>query len=176
MTTLKDRLPATIRTERLVLTAPTMAHAPEIARLANNKNVHKWMARLPFPYEQKDAEFFIQHVVPSKEEACFAIEAENRLLGIAGLTFAHDQVPELGYWLGESHWGQGYASEAARALVEAARAAGASALRSRALKENLGSRNVLRKAGFVEVGEEIEASHNLAGKLMVRMLLEFENR
>ena len=76
-TTLKDRLPATIRTERLVLVTPTLADAPAIAQLCNNVNVHKWMARLPFPYHLSDAEFFINEIVPSAAEACFAITRED---------------------------------------------------------------------------------------------------
>ncbi len=176
MTTIKDRLPTSIRTERLVLTVPSMAHAPAIAQLANNKNVHRWMARLPFPYALSDAEFFVEEIVPTAEEACFAIEADGTFIGVVGLHFNDGQVPELGYWLGEPFWGQGYASEAARALVAEARAAGATALRSRALKENAGSRNVLRKAGFTETGEVIEAANNLAGQTMVLMRLEFGER
>ena len=175
-TTLKDRLPATIRAQRLVLVTPTLAHAPAIAALANNENVHKWMARLPFPYGLSDAEHFINQIVPSRAEACFAILRDHALVGVIGLHFADGQVPELGYWLGEPYWGFGYASEAAIALVVAARAAGAHALRSRALVNNAGSLGVLRKAGFVETGTAIERSHNLAGREMVMMYLEFSER
>lgn len=176
MTTLKDRLPKTIRTERLVLTVPTMAHAPAIAQLANNKNVHRWMARLPFPYALSDAAFFIEQIVPSDEEACYAIEADDGLVGVVGLHFAEGLAPELGYWLGEPFWGQGFASEAARALTAAARAAGAGALRSRALKDNAASRNVLRKCGFAEIGEATEEQNNLAGQTMVLMRMELGER
>lgn len=169
MTSLKDRLPTTIRTQRLVLVTPTLAHAPAIAALANNANVHQWMARLPFPYALSDAEFFIGTIVPSAEEACFAITRDGECLGVVGLHFGQGEVPELGYWLGEPHWGCGYATEAAEAVLAAARAAGATALRSRALKHNAGSRKVLKKVGFVEIGEAIEATNNLAGQPMVLM-------
>ena len=175
-TTLKDRLPTTLRTQRLVLVTPTLAHAPAIAALANNANVHKWMARLPFPYGLSDAEFFINEIVPSAGEYCLAITHDDELMGIVGLHFGDGQVPELGYWLGEPYWGSGYASEAAAALVAAARAAGAHALRSRALINNAGSLNVLRKAGFVQTGTAVEHSHNLAGREMVMMYLEFSER
>ena len=175
-TSLKDRLPTTLRTERLVLVAPTLAHAPSIAQLCNNINVHKWMARLPFPYALSDAEFFINEIVPSAEEACFAITRDDELLGVAGLHFHPEKLPELGYWLGEPYWGHGYASEAGAALVEAARAAGAAALRSRARLDNVGSRNVLRKLGFAETSETVETQGNLAGQTMVLMHLEFDPR
>lgn len=176
VTSLKDRLPTTLRTERLVLVTPTLAHAPAIAANANNANVHKWMSRLPYPYTLGDAEFFVNEIVPSAAEACFAIHAQDTFIGIVGLHFADGQVPELGYWLGEPYWGQGYASEAARAVVAAAQAAGAYALRSRARVDNAGSRNVLKKAGFVETGTTIESRHNLAGQTMVMMYLEFDQR
>ena len=170
----KDRLPATITTDRLVLTTPTMAHAPDIARLANNRRIYDVMARLPFPYGEEDARFFIEEIVPSQAERCYAILLDGRVfMGIVGLSFANGHAPELGYWLGEPYWGKGYATEAAMAVVAAGRAAGATGLRSRALLDNAGSRNVLAKAGFIEIGEEIEASNNLKGRTMMRMRLDF---
>ncbi len=172
MTTLKHRLPATLSTARLVLTAPTMAHAAAIAKLCNNKNVHKWMARLPFPYTAEDARFFIEEIVPSKEEACYGLQLDSELIGVVGLHFVDGEAPELGYWLGEAYWGHGYATEAAHAVVDAARAAGATALRSRARSTNAGSRNVLRKLGFVETGLVTETAGNLEGQEMVVLSLD----
>lgn len=169
MTTLKNRLPTEMRTQRLVLVTPTAAHAPAIAALANNKNVHRWMARLPFPYLLSDAHFFIEQVVPSAEECCFAILHQGKVVGVVGLHFAEGEAPELGYWLGEAYWGAGFGTEAAQALVDAARAAGAPALRSRALADNGGSRKVLRKVGFTETHEGIETKGNCSGKLTVYM-------
>ena len=52
----------------------------------------------------------------------------------------------------------------------------ARALRSRARTDNAGSRHVLNKLGFTEIGEEIEANGNLAGQTMVLMRLEFDER
>lgn len=175
-TSLKDRLPTTLRTARLVLVTPTLAHAPAIATLANNANVHKWMARLPFPYGLSDAEFFVNQIVPSAEECCFAIVQDGTLIGVIGLHLADGQVPELGYWLGEPYWGQGFATEAAQALVAAARAAGATALRSRALRDNTASRGVLKKAGFVETQDGLEPLGPNKGKPAVFLYLEFSER
>jgi RimJ/RimL family protein N-acetyltransferase len=175
-TSLKHSLPTTIRTQRLVLVTPTLAHAPAIATLANNANVHKWMARLPFPYTLSDAEFFINEIVPSAEEFCLAITRDGEFLGVVGLHLAPEKLPEIGYWLGEPHWGHGYATEAGEALLAAARAAGARALRSRARKDNAGSRHVLKKLGFSEIGEETEANGNLVGQAMVLMRLELSER
>jgi RimJ/RimL family protein N-acetyltransferase len=175
VTIAKDRLPLRIVTDRLVLATPTTADIPAIAKHCNNKNVHKWMARLPFPYAEADARFFIEEIVPSAEEFCLGIYHHHVLTGIVGLHFSQNQAPELGYWLAEEHWGRGFATEAAIALVAAARSAGASALRSRALTDNLASRAVLRKAGFKETGTIVEKENNLAGREMVTLLLEFDD-
>ena len=74
MTTIKSRLPQTLTTQRLVLTAPTLDHVPAIAKLCNNKNIHQWMSRLPFPYAEADARFFVETVVPS---AAAALKPKN---------------------------------------------------------------------------------------------------
>lgn len=175
-TSLKDRLPTTIRTARLVLATPTLAHVPAIAALANNANVHKWMARLPFPYGLGDAEFFINQIVPSAEEYCLSITNDGEYIGVVGLHLLESRAPELGYWLGEPYWGHGYATEAAGAVVAAARAAGVTALRSRARTDNAGSRNVLKKVGFTETHEGPDQQGNNAGKPAVFMHLEFDER
>jgi RimJ/RimL family protein N-acetyltransferase len=172
MNSIKDRLPATITTDRLELTTPTLAQVPDIARLANNERIYEVMARLPFPYTEADARFFIEEIVPSQDETCYAITRHGAFMGIVGLTYSGESAPQLGYWLGEEYWGFGFATEAACAVVAAAKAAGVPALRSRALIGNAGSRNVLRKAGFTETGEETETSDNLAGRQLVLMHLE----
>ena len=173
MSSIKDRLPVSLTTERLVLTTPTLAHAPDIARLANNRRIHEVMSRLPFPYTLEDARFFIEDIVPSAAEKCYAITHDVTFMGIVGLTFAEGKAPELGYWLGEPYWGMGFASEAANAVVAAAKDIGMPLLRSRALLSNTGSRNVLRKLGFVELGEDTDKAGTLVGQRVMQMRLEF---
>lgn len=60
----------------------------------------------------------------------------------------------MGYWVGADYWGQGFATEAARGLLNVAH------LQIRSLvvvanvyKENVGSAQVLRKLGFTATGE-----------------------
>ena len=57
--------------------------------------------------------------------------------------------PELGYWFGTHYWGQGYATEAARAVIDHAFGAlGCEELQSGARISNPASRRVLEKCGF----------------------------
>lgn len=174
MTSFKDRLPATLLTERLTLVTPSLDHVSQMARLANNKRIHAVLSRLPHPYEEKDGRLFVTEIARGDAEHAWSILEGHRYLGTIGLHLLPDQLPELGYWLGEPYWGQGFATEAARAVVAAARAAGAVALRSRALLTNTASRHVLRKAGFVEIGESVDASGTLTGQAVMLMRLDFE--
>ena len=174
MTSIQHRLPATLRTTRLVLATPALGHVPAMALLANNKRLYEVLARLPHPYCEDDGRYFVEHIARGEEEFAWAIECDGQFIGTIGLHLLPNELPGLGYWLGEAHWGRGYATEAARAVVDAARAAGATALRSRALVTNTASRNVLRKLGFTETGEGLDTTGTNAGRPTAFMRLEFE--
>ena len=169
----RDRLPATLTTDRLVLTTPSLAHVPEMAVLANNQAIYAVLSRLPHPYDESHGRVFVEEIARGPEEFAWSILLQGSYIGTIGLHLLPGQAPELGYWLGQPFWGHGYATEAARAVVAAAREAGYPALRSRALLSNAGSRNVLAKAGFSEIGEAIDDAGTLVGQRMMQMRLEF---
>jgi RimJ/RimL family protein N-acetyltransferase len=169
---LKHRLPAEIATARLLLATPAMAHIPEMAQLANNRAIFEVLARLPHPYAEEDGRVFVTEIARGETEFAWSILENDRFVGVMGFHLLPGQEPELGYWLGEPHWGRGIATEAARAVVAAARTAGATKLKSRALAHNSGSRNVLRKAGFTETHEAIDGVGNCAGKPTVYMEMD----
>lgn len=173
MSTLKDRLPATLATARLALATPALGHVREMAVLANNKAIHAVLSRLPHPYGESDGRFFVETIARGPEEFAWAIEHRGAFIGTIGLHLLPGRLPELGYWLGEPFWGQGFATEAGQAVVAAARAAGAPGLRSRALLDNHASRKVLGKLGFLEVGEDIDRTGTLTGRKVMQMRLEF---
>lgn len=112
-----------ITTERLFLRPPHEQDAEDLAALANNINVARMLGTMPHPYTEADAESFIEKTKASNGRACiYAItEAESgRLIGVSGLhedPIRYDE-PYLGYWIGEPYWGKGYATEAARAMVD----------------------------------------------------------
>ena len=173
MNSTRDRLPATITTDRLVLTTPTLAHVPEMAVLANSRAIYEVLSRLPHPYDESHGRFFVENIARGPEEFAWSILLQGSYIGTMGLHLLPDQLPELGYWLGQPYWGHGYATEAAQAVVAAARSAGYPALRSRALLGNAASRNVLRKVGFTETGGDVDRAGTLAGRQVMQMRLEF---
>lgn len=172
----KDRLPETLTTARLVLATPAMAHVPQMAALANNKRIHEVLSRLPHPYAEADGEHFVTEIARGDTEFAWSILDGGVFVGVVGLHLVPGQPPELGYWLGEPHWGQGFATEACQAVADAARAAGAEVLRARALLSNTRSRNVLKKLGFLEIGESTDEDGTLEGQGVMLMRLELDER
>jgi RimJ/RimL family protein N-acetyltransferase len=150
----EQSIPA-LKTERLVLRAPCRADAKAIARLADDRRIAVNTARIPHPYGLDDAEQFIAAVNQQDGEVTFLITLGGRPIGACG-TDLREGVPEIGYWLGVTHWGQGYATEAARAVID--HAFGSlrhEALQAGARVSNPASRRVLEKCGFQWTGVQL---------------------
>jgi RimJ/RimL family protein N-acetyltransferase len=169
---IRDTLPGKIATKRLVLRAPMRGDVPDLVKLADNPAVASKLARMPSPYTRADAIGFVEIISQRGDERPYAITLNDHLIGVVGFSFIEGKPPELGYWLGEPYWGQGYMSEAVRGLIEAAHATHHYELiAARALADNDGSLNVLEKAGFKRVGKKkSETAHNF-GKPVVLLEL-----
>lgn len=151
----RDMLPGKIETRRLVLRAPIRGDVPDLVRLADNKNIASRLARMPSPYTRADAVGFIEIVAQRPDERPYAITLDGRLIGIVGFSFQEGIAPELGYWLGEPHWGKGYMTEAARGLIDAAqRTHYYDKITAKALATNEPSLNVLTKLGFARISKK----------------------
>lgn len=144
-----------IDTARLKLRPLCADDARRLAELASDPQVSRMTTRIPHPYGLADAEGFIAAQAANASGRVFAIQGEGeRLIGVVGL---HSEPPtpwpELGYWLGRDYWGRGYATEAARAVVDWARAGGRRALASSHFSDNPASGRVLEKTGFLYTGD-----------------------
>lgn len=109
-----------LETPRLVLREFSESDIPELLPLIGAREVAATTLRIPHPYEEKHArEFFA--TVPKENELRLAIRLRStgRLCGGIGL---HPETQngwaELGYWIGVPFWGNGYATEAAGAVIE----------------------------------------------------------
>ncbi|WP_423066032.1 GNAT family N-acetyltransferase [Devosia sp. CN2-171] len=170
----RDALPHRIETPRLVLRAPIRGDVPDLVKLADNRAIYEVLARLPHPYTRADGIAFVEIFAQRPDERPYAITLGDRFIGVVGFTYPEGgEPPELGYWLGEPHWGQGIMSEAVKGLLHAAFATHLyPRIKSRALSSNAGSLNVLRKAGFVVVQEGTETIGTGAGKPTTYLTLE----
>ncbi|MFO1132464.1 MAG: GNAT family N-acetyltransferase [Hyphomicrobiales bacterium] len=140
----------TLVTDRLTLRPPRAADAGTIVRELGNFSVSRWTGRVPHPYAATDAEAFLAHCRDLNSDALvLAITRDDTLIGVIGI-----EDGELGYWLAEPHWGQGYATEAARAVVDhAVDVMGMTELEASYHLGNAASRRILLGLGFVETGE-----------------------
>ena len=151
--TLREGSTPVLETERVVLRAPRPEDAKAIARLANDRRIAENTTRIPHPYHLGDAETFIDAVNKSDGELAFLITLDDEPIGACGLAKLDGTVPDLGYWLGAPYWGNGYATEAARAVIDHAfTTLGYEVLQAGARVTNPASRRVLEKCGFQWTG------------------------
>jgi RimJ/RimL family protein N-acetyltransferase len=143
-----------LETERLTLRAPCLEDADIVASLANDRRIAENTAQIPHPYRLADAEKFITSANKAADEATFLITLEDAtVIGACGIAMREGPAPELGYWLGVPYWGGGFATEAARAVIDYAFAdLGHESLQAGARVTNPASRRVLEKCGFQWTG------------------------
>jgi RimJ/RimL family protein N-acetyltransferase len=155
---------APIETPRLVLRAPRPEDAEGIVALANDLRVAENTARLPHPYRVEDAEEFIAQLSRSDREIAFLITLAGReIIGLCGIALPERSGPELGYRIGVRHWGKGYATEAAHAVIDHAFVElGHDTLSASVRVSNLASRSVLEKCGFQWTGVELRRIRAIA--------------
>jgi RimJ/RimL family protein N-acetyltransferase len=153
-----------IETERLLLRAPRTEDAKTIAILANDRRIAENTLRIPHPYGIADAQRFITGTNAGSGETVFLIvRRDATVLGACGLAKRAPESAELGYWLAFAFWGNGYATEAAGAVIDYAfEDLGYEMLHAGARVSNLASRRVLEKCGFEWTGVELHRIRSLA--------------
>lgn len=139
--------------ERLVLRAPHEEDIDALAHLANNANVATMVSRMPHPYTVNDASDFVRRTKHGEIGKCvYAItKGDNGMfLGCCGIEpHADERTVEIGYWLGEPYWNQGYMTEAAQVLIDMVfRTRDIAQIDARCRVTNVGSRRVIQKCGF----------------------------
>jgi RimJ/RimL family protein N-acetyltransferase len=146
--TLRESRAVVLETDRLVLRQPTLADVKAIARVVGDKRVSVNLRRVPHPYTTDDAISFVS-TIAATIDTVFLVEHDRTVVGLAGVSWENENAPELGYCFGVEHWGKGYATEAARAVIDYAFEEFAiDQLLAGARVLNPASRHVLEKCGF----------------------------
>src|SRR3954471_15048799 len=139
---------------RCVIRPWRMSDAEAVVRHANNVNVARQLRdRFPHPYSRANAQAFLKSAVSTSDSTNLAIEVDGDAAGAIGYVVGTDVErfsAEIGYWLGEAHWGRGIATEALMLVTDYVFSS-ANLLRLFAVPfaDNLGSIRVLEKAGYV---------------------------
>lgn len=141
------------RTARLTLRPAWPEDAPAIAAAINHAEVAARLCRVPWPYAETDARNWLA-IEPRRPDASWLILSHEgdypRIIGGIGLSRCdREGGQQLGYWLTPTAWGRGYATEAARAVIDAARRTlGLRRLTATCWHDNPASARVLEKLGF----------------------------
>jgi [ribosomal protein S5]-alanine N-acetyltransferase len=147
---------------KCILRKFTLKDVSSLAHHANNKNIANFLRDVfPFPYDESDALFFIEHIASDSRNLILAIDVEGEAVGSIGIypqTDVYRKNAELGYWLGEIYWGKGIAAEAVHAITKYAyEYYKMHRIYANVFENNIASMRVLEKAGFIQ-----EAKHHKA--------------
>jgi RimJ/RimL family protein N-acetyltransferase len=148
-----------LETRRLWLRWPRTADAPAIQRYSSKWDVARFTARIPHPYPAGEAERYIfaaRQANAAGHDLIMAIASHRGKREPFGMISVESRLEgrlTLGYALAPEAWGKGYASEASRAIVDASfLLTNAVEILATTRLENLASRRVLEKCGFVHQG------------------------
>ena len=169
--------PPLLMTERLALRPLELDDAQAVAQRAGDKRVARYLIAVPSPYPVSLATRWIMGRIAwwtHGRGVTLAItrrDAPDALLGSVSLRrFARDRRAELGYWLGADSWGNGYATEAADAMLDFGfRELELSRIYAQVLEGNAASCHVLDKLGMIEEG--VRRSHVRKGRRLCDVTL-----
>jgi RimJ/RimL family protein N-acetyltransferase len=114
----------TLQTARLVLRPLTLQDASNLSHLAGRREIADTTVSIPHPYSEEQARQWIAETADlfaKRKSAVFVMESKSKgmlagTIGLRDIDAEHLQA-ELGFWVAVECWGQGYATEAARAVV-----------------------------------------------------------
>lgn len=96
----------------------------ELAINLNNLNVlNNLRDGLPYPYTEQDAEDYIRAMLSADKNSAFAfaITLNDKVIGSIGVfrqDNIHSRTAEMGYYIGEPYWGNGYMTSAIKQVCK----------------------------------------------------------
>ncbi len=159
-----------IRTRRLLLRPFNGNDLPEFFECCHNPNLGNNAGWKPHDTIEESKEFL--HAVFINQENMWAIvdNATTRLIGSIGLIpdpkRENAKARMIGYWLKESHWGQGLMTEAVQAVLKYGfRTLGLDLITANCYPFNLRSQRVLKRQGFIYEGILHQAEEIYTGEV-----------
>lgn len=148
--------PFPLTTDRMIIRDFTLADEEAVHDYGSDPEVVRYM---PWgPNTREETRGFLERVTATQQqhprlayEMALVLRSTNQLIGGCGITITRSGVREamLGYCLHRNYWGQGYMSEAARAMVGFAfEQLEVHRVYATCDPDNIGSRRVMEKIGM----------------------------
>ena len=150
-------LPEIIETERLTLRPWRLDDVDDVLAYAQDGEWSRYLRLLPRPYHRSDAEQFVARQIlrDRKTHPGWAVSLEDTVIGGLNLRLRSEhRLGEMGYSIARRHWGQGFCTEAALAVLDVAFESCGELNRIRAMadEENKSSQRVMEKLGMTKEG------------------------
>lgn len=139
-----------IETERLILRPMTEDDGENVLLWTGDPVVNRYM---PYPVHKnvEETKAWLRSLQGKEDEFGFCLKETGRLIGAGSIKYREEfDAFEIGYNLSRAHWGNGYATDAAKALLRwAYEVKNARRFMARHATANTASGNVLKKCGFL---------------------------
>lgn len=147
----------TVETKRLFLRSFQKEDAGFAISIWNDPEMGKYL-----PDEAMDEidEAYLKEIeaLAEDDECCYMIsefkDTHERVGTCSFIPYEDGKIYDIAYCVHKKYWGNGFATEMARGMVDHAKAHGASKVTVRVNKENAVSNAVVRKIGFEVIGEK----------------------
>ena len=97
-----------LHSKRLILRQYKKNDKESLIELLNDKEVSRWTERIPFPYTEKHADWWINNK-PENDYVYAIVKNDNHSL-VGGINIT--VKGEIGCWIGRQYWNQDFATEA----------------------------------------------------------------
>lgn len=151
-----------LNTERLYLREFTIEDVQNFIDLNSNPNVIRYTGDDVIETKEKATELLTNIVLPQYKcklgRWAVHLKSNDEFIGWCGLKYLEeDKMIDLGYRFFEKHWGKGYATESAKAVLEYGfNTLNLSEIVAHAAIDNINSHKVLKKAGMQFEKEGVE--------------------
>jgi [ribosomal protein S5]-alanine N-acetyltransferase len=112
--------PTELHTERLLLRPFQVGDVDDALAYRNDAEFARFLPHIPQPFTREHAEAFValNMAEPWEQSPTFAVVLDDRVIGTVNFEVdAEEREAMLGYAIGRAWWGQGIATEAARAAM-----------------------------------------------------------
>lgn len=167
-----------IKSERLLFNELSVKYTEQIYEYASDEEVTRYVAWKRHRSTSDTLEFldWAHQEKNTRNHYNFGliIKDTEEFIGTIGISnyLADEQCVDFGYVLNKKYWGNGYATEATKAMIAFTfQLDGIEVIKAYAFEENIASRRVLEKCGFVNCGASKCPSLGLADE---RIALQYE--